>query len=216
MTTIFLADDHIIVRSGVRLLLEQHKSYTVIGEASDGHTAVREILRLHPAIAVLDAMMPLLNGIEATRRLRASGTAALRIVILSVCSSLDTMCRAFDAGADAYVLKASPHQELLKALAAVSNHQKYVDQTISLDIRYRILNARHHHKAPVDALSGREREVLQLVAEGHSSAQIAAHTGLSPKSVDTYRSRVMEKLGVANAAQLIKLVVSCNMMPHDD
>ena len=208
-TRVLLADDHDVVRYGLRALLEL-SGMTVVAEAGDGREALRLAEELAPDLAVMDVTMPGLNGIDATAvlRERCPGT---RIVILSMHADSEHVHRAFAAGASAYLLKGSASEEIVEAARAVLAGGRYVGRDLALVDRAKATD--RGTPSPLDSLSVRERQVLQLVVEGHSSASIAALVNLSPKSVDTYRSRLMKKLGVADLPALVKFAVQHGLTP---
>jgi DNA-binding NarL/FixJ family response regulator len=206
--TVLLADDHAVVRDGLKLLLESRGDIRVVGEATDGRQAVRQVIRLAPRVAILDIAMPELNGIEAARQIRAD-CPHTQVIILSMHSSPEHIFQALQAGARGYLLKEAAGSEVVQAVMAVNNGGRYLSQKINDLIIDEYLNygedAAGH--SPLTRLSPREREVLQLVAEGKSSAQISHILPLSPKTVETYRSRVMKKLDLKDLAALIKFAI---------
>lgn len=206
--TVFLADDHAVVRDGLKLLLGSQQDITVSGEASNGRDAVKMIAKLRPDVAVLDIAMPGLNGIEAAARIREAAPAT-RIIILSMHATSEHVFRALRAGASGYLLKESAGAEVVKAVRSVHAGRRYfsekiADMVAAPELR---LGKAAGGKSPLERLSDREREVLQLVVEGKSSAEIAETVNLSPKTVETYRSRLMQKLGVHDVAGLVKFAV---------
>jgi DNA-binding NarL/FixJ family response regulator len=204
---ILLADDHAVVRFGLRALLEI-SGMEVVGEAGEGREALRIAEELAPDVAILDVAMPGLNGIDAADMLRAR-VPRTRIVILSMYADSEHVHRAFASGASGYVLKGSASEEIVAAVRQVMVGRRYVSPELS-----RLNPVRAAADAsPLASLSARERQVLQLVVEGHSSAQIAAIVHLSPKSVDTYRSRLMKKLGVSDVTALVKFAMQHGLTP---
>ncbi len=202
---IYIADDHTIVRDGLAVMLQVHSDITVVGSGSDGRQAVREIEQLHPDIVIMDIAMPNLNGIEAALLLR-DVAPAVKTIMLSMYATKEHIFRALQAGARGYLLKNSAGSELVNAVRIVQSGQRYLSQKISdTVVDDYLLESRV--AGPLDALSAREREVLQLVAEGHSSAQVAAMLSLSPKSIETYRSRLMQKIGVSDLPSLVKFSI---------
>ena len=210
--TVFIADDHAIMREGLRLILEAEGDITVIGDAPDGRQAVREIQRLTPDVAILDIAMPMLNGIEAAAQI-ISSKASTRILILSMHSSKEHIFRALEAGAMGYLLKESAGKEMVKAVRAVYSGHRFLSDRIS----HRVIEDYIHQRRAdskeslIRQLSPREREVLQLVVEGQSSAEIAQTLFLSPKTVETYRSRLMHKLGIKDLPTLVKFAIQHGM-----
>jgi DNA-binding NarL/FixJ family response regulator len=194
---VFLTDDHAIVREGLRLIPEAGGDIEVVGEAADGRKAVREVRQHCPDVVIMDIAMPELNGIEATRQIRES-CPSTQVIILSVYSTTEHLARALEAGAKGYLLKESAGQEVVKALRAVHAGRRYFYQSISEKMVDDYMAQRQGvaEKSPVERLSNREREILQLVVEGKSSAEIAEIIYPSPKTVETYRSRLMQKLEI--------------------
>ena len=199
---VFLADDHAIFRDGLRALLQRQPGVEVVGEAGDGHEAVTEIERTRPDVVVMDIGMPHLNGLEVTRRVRKR-LPRTRVLVLSMYEDPDFVHQILAAGASGYVLKGSASKELLEALAVIRKGQTYVTQQLE-----------RHAAAPVrrgadtaDPLTTRERETLQLLAEGNSHAQIAARLHISPKTVETHRRHIGVKLGIRDLAGLVKYAV---------
>ena len=206
--TILLADDHSVIRFGLRALLEM-ADMTVVAEAADGREAVRLAQEHAPEVAIFDIAMPGMNGIEATGVLK-SRCPDTRVVILSMHSDSEHVHRALASGACGYVLKGGATDEIVTAVRTVRAGRQYLSSGLAAATP---AGGQGAALSPLDSLSARERQVLQLVAEGHSSAQIAALVHLSPKSIDTYRSRLMRKLGVADMAALIRFAVQHGLTP---
>jgi DNA-binding NarL/FixJ family response regulator len=202
---VFLADDHAVVREGLRLVLEAHPDIHVLGEASEGRGAVSEVRRLLPDVVIMDIAMPQSNGIEATLRLREL-VPSVKVVILSMHSTTEHIFRALQAGARGYLLKESAGAEVVDAVRAVYTGGRYLSQKIAANVVDDYLRE-GQPASPLQALSRRELEVVQLVAEGRTSAEIAALLALSPKTVETYRSRLMQKLGVTDVPSLVKFAI---------
>jgi len=209
--TVLLADDHAVVRDGLRLLLEAQSDITVIGEASNGREVVSQAERLQPDVIVMDIAMPELNGIEATRQIRALYPST-HIVILSMHSTSEHVFRAFQAGALGYLLKESAGAEVVDAVRAAHARRRYLSQKLVDSGIYDALDQRRA-ESPLDRLSAREREILQLIVEGQSSAEIAGLLSLSPKTVETYRSRLMHKLGLGDLPSLVKFAIQHGLTP---
>jgi DNA-binding NarL/FixJ family response regulator len=214
--TVLIADDHAIVRDGLHMLLEDRDDFSVVGEAEDGREVIRQARESCPDVVVMDIAMPELNGIEATRML-IDVCPNTRVVILSMHGTKEHVFRALKAGARGYLLKRSAGPELISALQAVCRGRRYLSRQITDVVidDYVDTGSGVPDKDPLAALSIREREVLQLVAEGHDNATIAAKMHLSPQSVHTYRSRVMHKLGVHSTAALIKFAVQHTITPEE-
>lgn len=208
MITIFLADDHTVVRDGLRVLLEAHPDLKVIGDAADGREAVRQVIQCRPDVAIMDINMPELNGIEATEQIRQS-CPATQVIILSMYGTRKYITRALQAGARGYLLKASSGSEVVTAVRTVQAGHRYLSQEVSDQVIDDYVGRCQASAVedPLARLSPREREVLQLVVEGKSSAEIAEILFLSPATVDTYRSRLMQKLGLNDLPSLVKFAI---------
>jgi DNA-binding NarL/FixJ family response regulator len=202
--TVFVADDHAIVREGLANLLGARPDIHVVGTAADGRDTVRQVEKLKPDVVVMDIAMPQMNGIEAAREIRERVPQA-RVVILSMYSSAEHVFHALEAGASGYLLKESAANEIVDAVRAAHAGHRYLSPKVAEVMADNI--SRSGGASPLESLSKRERQVLQLVAEGRSSAQIAATLHLSPKSVDTYRSRLMQKLHIGDVAGLVKFAI---------
>jgi DNA-binding NarL/FixJ family response regulator len=206
--TVFLADDHTIVRDGLRAFLNVQPNIQVVGEAGNGGDALRRIQELEPDVAVLDIAMPELNGIDVTRRIRQISPMT-RIVILSMHATENLILEALQAGADAYLLKESAGKELVKAVHAVHAGHRYLSQKVSDKVidSYVLQQGAAEASHPLAHLSHREREVLRLAVEGKSNVEIADIFSLAPKTVATYRSRMMQKLGISDLPTLVKFAI---------
>ena len=198
---VFLADDHAIFRDGLRALLQRHEGVEVVGEAGDGHEAFAGIERTRPDVVVMDIAMPHLNGLEVTRRVRKA-MPRTRVLVLSMYEDADFVEEILEAGASGYVLKESAATELLQALQVIRRGATYLAPRLA------------RHAAPArrrgtgnGPLTPREREMLQLLAEGNSHAQIAARLNISPKTVETHRRHIGTKLGIRDLAGLVKYAV---------
>jgi DNA-binding NarL/FixJ family response regulator len=209
--SIVVVDDHEIVRDGLIALLDGHFHMNVIGMAADGKDAVLCVERLKPHVVVMDLVLPELNGIDASLRILAA-LPLTRIVVLSACDTSEHVFRALRAGARGYVLKESASAELVQAVLAVSSGQRYLSPRLTGVVIDSLLGD-SIPESPIESLSPREREVLHLTVTGASSAEIGARLSLSRKTVDTYRSRVMGKLGVPDLAGLIRFAVVHAMAP---
>jgi DNA-binding NarL/FixJ family response regulator len=209
---VFIADDHAMVREGLRMILEAQPNIRVIGEAANGHEAVRSAARRCPDVLVMDVLMPGLNGIEATYQIRAV-CPATRIVMLSMVADEEHVARALQAGAIGYILKGASGAEVINAIQAAYIGRSYFSQQLAhIEAkREQILAA-----SPLQKLSEREREMLQLIAEGRTSAEISQVFKLSPKTIETYRSRLMRKLGVSTIPGLVKFAIKYGLTSLDD
>ena len=205
---LFLADDHAVVRDGMEALLEAEAGITVVGTAANGREAVRQVQELNPDVVVMDIAMPELNGIEATAQIREA-CPSTRVIILSMHDSAEYVFRAIKAGAQGYLLKESAGREVATAVRAVHAGRRYLAQRIEDTVFYDYVRQKRAASAesPLERLTSREREVLQLVVEGKSSAQIADTLFISRKTVETYRSRLMEKLEIHDIPSLVKFAI---------
>jgi DNA-binding NarL/FixJ family response regulator len=205
---IVLADDHTIIRSGLKLLLEQQPDFKVTGEASDGREAVQLVEKLRPDVAVLDIGMPNLNGIEATRQIAAQETPT-QVVILSMHSDEGYVLRALKAGARAYILKNSAEADLIRAVRAVAEGKSFFSPVISkmlLEDYVRQVREKSVEDS-YDLLTPREREILQLLAEGRTNKEVASTLGLSLHTVETHRGNILQKLNLHGTPELILYAV---------
>jgi DNA-binding NarL/FixJ family response regulator len=202
---VFLADDHAVVRDGLRCLLEAQDDMRVVGDAANGREAVRQVRELKPDVVLMDIAMPELNGIEATVQVRQT-CPGVRVLMLSMHASLEHVREALKAGAQGYLLKQSAGTEVVEAVRAVHTQGAYlshkIDGTVIGDYtRDPTL------KSPLDALTRRERQILQLIAEGKSNLEASRSLFLSQKTVETYRSRMMQKLSVTGLPDLMKFAL---------
>jgi DNA-binding NarL/FixJ family response regulator len=210
-----LADDHQIVRQGLRALLKMESDVQLVGEASDGREAVRLVERLQPHVLVLDLLMPGLNGLEALRQL-SRRAARTRVVILSMHSNEAYVLEALRAGATGYVLKESGAEELIRAIREAANGRHYLSPPIcEHELKAYAQKAEGTPPDPYHTLTTREREVLQLTTEGHSGTVIAERLFISPRTVESHRANMMRKLGVRNLKELIRYAIQRGLVPAD-
>jgi DNA-binding NarL/FixJ family response regulator len=206
--TVFLADDHAVVRDGLRFMLDAQPGIEVIGDAENGREAVAKVKDLLPDVVIIDINMPELNGIEAAYQIHEV-CASTKIVILSMYATREHISRALGAGVHGYLLKESAGAELIDAVRCVNTGRHYLSQKISDTVIDDYIYQRQEAGAtsPLEQLSPREREVLQLVVEGKSSAEIADVLSLSAKTIETYRSRLMQKLEIHDIPTLVKFAI---------
>jgi two-component system, NarL family, response regulator NreC len=205
---ILLADDHTLVRQGLRKLLEERPEWEVVAEAGDGRDAVRLAEQCKPDICILDIAMPMLNGIEATRQI-ARRVPTARILVLSMYSDEAYIAQILQAGAAGYILKDSADVDLIQAVSEVARGKSFFSPPIArvmLDDYVRQL-ADKGISDRYDSLSDREREVFQLIAEGKVNKEIATLLSISPSTVETHRARIMEKLDLHSAAEIVLYAV---------
>jgi DNA-binding NarL/FixJ family response regulator len=206
--TVFLADDHTVLRNGLQFMLDAEADIEVVGTAANGRDAVRQVKQLHPDIVVLDIAMPELNGIEAAQQIREY-CSSTQVIILSMHHTPEHINRALQAGARGYLVKESASDEVVEAIRQVHAGRRYLSQEISEQVLDYYID-QHQAKAasdPLASLNAREREILQLVVEGKTTAEISDLLSLSPKSVKSYRSRIMQKLGVNDLPGLVKFAI---------
>jgi DNA-binding NarL/FixJ family response regulator len=202
--SVFVADDHAIVRDGLAALLRTHPDIEIVGMAASGSEAVEQVRQLRPRVVILDISMPNLDGIEAARQIRQA-LPDTAILMLSMHASMQYVVQALEAGARGYLLKESASEEVIDAVRAVNGGQRYLSRKVAEIVAQGISEPKA--VSALDSLSRREHEVLRLVADGYSSAMIGELLHLSPKTVDSYRSRLMQKLGVGQLAGLIKFAI---------
>jgi DNA-binding NarL/FixJ family response regulator len=215
MTDILLADDHHIVRQGLRALLESDPHFRLVGEAGDGIEAVRMSERLKPDVLITDVMMPGLNGLEVTRQV-TKALPKTRVIILSMYTNDAYVLEALKNGASGYVLKDSQAADLIQAVREVAAGRRYLSLPLSeraLDLYAK--KVEDTPEDPYDMLTTREREVLQMVAEGRTSAEIAERLFISPRTAEGHRANVMRKLGLQNQADLIRFALKRGILPLD-
>lgn len=214
---ILLADDHKITRDGLRVLLEQQKHMTVVGEAENGRQAVRLALEHKPDVIVMDISMPELNGVEATRQILAD-LPETKIIALSMYSDKRYVVGMLKAGVSGYLLKNCAFDELVAAISAVVKNQHYMSQKIADTVMkdYASMLAVEEASSPAAQLTSREREVLQLIAEGLKTKDIADRIHLSIKTVETHRQQIMRKLNATSVAELTKIALREGLTSLDE
>jgi DNA-binding NarL/FixJ family response regulator len=213
---IILADDHKIVRDGLRSLLEKHSGMEVIAEAADGRNALKLVRELKPDVIVMDITMPDLNGIEATRQI-TSGHPNIKVIALSVHSDKRFVLGMLQAGATGYLLKDCAFEELADAIRAVVESHTYLSPEISdIVIKDYVCQSFAPNRAVTSSLTTREREVLQLMAEGSATKKIASTLNVSVKTVETHRLHIMNKLNTRSVAELTKYAIREGLTSLED
>lgn len=209
---ILLADDHAIVRAGLRALLDSEPNLRVVGEAATGEEAVARTRELKPDVVVMDLLMPGMSGLEAIHRLGRESRDT-KVLVLTANPDEDTLLQVLDAGGRAYIDKSNTYQQLVGAIRSVVQGQLF------LDPRATELLVRHHRQAHPDEAGGvlarlsvREREVLMLTAEGYTATEIGRQLHLSPKTVETYRARIMQKLGLKHRSELVRVALRTGLL----
>lgn len=203
---ILVADDHRILREGIRRILEANPDLTVVAEADTGEEAVRLAVQHSPDVAVIDVTMPRLSGIEAIRRIRTTSPRT-RCLALSMHETHIQVTQALQAGASGYVVKSAGSDEFVEAVRATAEGKSYLSPSIAHCVVEAIATPREGMVSSVAMLSGREREVLQLIAEGLSSKEIASALGVSLKTIETHRSNLMGKLNIRKASKLVRVAI---------
>jgi DNA-binding NarL/FixJ family response regulator len=206
-TKVLIADDHQIVRQGLRLLLEKEPDLEVVAEAEDGRTTVRLARELKPGVIIMDVAMPGLNGIEATRQI-ISESPATKVIALSMYADRRFVVNMLKAGASGYLLKDCAFEELTRAIRAVLSHKTYLSPGVTdILVKDCKLGAPMNEVSAYALLTPREREVLQLMAEGKSTAKIADQLHVSVKTVESHRQQLMQKLNLRSVAELTKYAI---------
>lgn len=203
---ILLADDHAMLRDGVRMVLEAHPGFEVVGTVDNGQDAVRLAEELRPDVAVLDVAMPEINGLEATRAIRES-CPDTAVVILSMHEGQEYLREALRAGASGYVLKRAAAKELVGAIQAVRRGESYLDPALTSTLISDYVRQVERSDETPDALTDRELEVLTLVAEGMTNRQIALKLNISIKTVQTHRANLMDKLNLHDRTELVRYAI---------
>lgn len=216
MIRLLIAEDHLMVRAGIRALLEKAGDINILGEASNGQEAVEMTEALKPDVLIMDIMMPRMNGIQAAQNIRELRLPTY-ILLLSMYADAGFIHQALQCGVKGYVLKSSVSDELLRAVRAVASGQTFLSSPISEVI---VESGIHPHQPGTDAdplsnLSPREKEILQLIAEGHTSVEIAKMLFISEKTVEKHRTKLMEKLNVRNLAGLVRTAVKYRLVDPD-
>lgn len=203
MIRVMLADDHPVVRGGLKQLIDSQSDMCVIGEAVDGEDAWRSATSLGPDVLVLDLSMPVLDGVEATRRVKRD-RPSVRVLALTVHEERLYLTQLLRAGASGYVLKRTAAEELLRAIRMVARGDTYIDPALAGTLIEGYLDSQLSNQPTSEALSEREREVLIHIAKGFSNREIAAELALSVKTVETYKARMSEKLGLRTRVEIVK------------
>jgi len=213
---VVLADDHAVVRAGLKAVLTSAKDITVVGEATNGKEAVAVVERLKPDVVVMDLSMPEMDGISATKSIAGNG-GTTRVLVLTMHTEEDYLLPLLEAGAAGYLVKSVADRELVNAVRAIAHGDAYVSPTAS-----RILVKGVQRKDPAQAererfetLTQREQDVLKFVAQGYSAPEIGEKLSISPKTVDTYKQRIHEKLGLAHRAEYVKLALKLGLLQDE-
>lgn len=203
---VFLADDHAIVREGLATLINAQRDMAVVGEAGDGRTVVTEVQTCLPDVVIMDISMPLLNGVRATQQLKRL-MPQVNIIALSGYEEKSYLREMLQAGATGYVLKRAVGSDLIQAIRVVAAGGVYFDATLAASVVGSLISGPHQTQIHTATLSEREEDVLRLIAQGFTTKEIAARLDLSSKTVDTYKARAMEKLGLDSRVALVRYAV---------
>ena len=212
-TTIVLADDHHLVRQGLRLVLEQEKNFKLIGEASDGLEAVRLAEKFRPNVLVSDLMLPRLHGLEVIRQVRKESPAT-KVIILSMHADEPYVMEALRNGANGYVLKDGTAADLVRAVHEVLAGRRFLSPALAERALTGYLERPGESELDIyETLTNRERQVLQLAAEGHTSTEIGAKLFISPRTAETHRANLMRKLGLGSQTDLVRFAIRKKIIP---
>ncbi len=213
MIRVLIAEDHLMVRAGIRALLEKAGDIHVLGEASNGQEAIEMAEELKPDVLIMDIMMPRMNGIQAAENIRGMKLPT-QVLLLSMYADEGFVHQALQCGVKGYVLKSSVSDELLWAVRAVAGGQTYLSSPISEIVVESAINPRStlQNSDPFSSLSPREKEILQLIAEEYTSAEIGKMLFISEKTVEKHRARLMEKLNVRNLAGLVRMAIKYHLV----
>jgi DNA-binding NarL/FixJ family response regulator len=214
LTRIMLADDHALVRSGIKALLTAMPGVEVVGEASDGAEVIEMIPQLKPDLVLLDIAMKGMNGLEALRRLRGD-YPTIRFLMLSMYGSEECVMQALNAGANGYLFKDSAATELEKALYEVKHGRQYLDSHISREALDNYMKRVAQNGTPVEVLTPRQREILQLIAEGNNTKEIAYQLNVSAKTIETHRAQLMERLDIRDVPGLVRYAIRTGIATPD-
>ncbi|OPX17614.1 hypothetical protein BXT86_05570 [candidate division WOR-3 bacterium 4484_100] len=215
MFTLIIADDHAIIRDGLRRIIEEVPGYKVVGEASDGLQTVRMVRKLNPDLLILDISMPNLRGIEAITKIRKFNKQ-VKILILTMHKSEDYAYECLKAGAQGYILKEDADDELITAIQTLRKGQIYLSSSLSDNVIRELLRRRKtQDRSKFELLTTREREVLKMIAEGNSNKKIAEKLGISIRTVEHHRLRISKKLGFNNITELVKFAIRVGLIDLD-
>jgi DNA-binding NarL/FixJ family response regulator len=213
--SILLADDHTLVRAGIRALIEQLPTVKVVGEAKDGREALRLVKERKPDLILMDVAMPGLNGLEATARV-SKEFPDVRVIILSMYANEEYVREAINAGAAGYLVKRSAATELERAITAVARGEKYFSPLVSAHVNRDRDGRLSVDRAFIERLTPRQREILQLVAERHSTKDIAGILSISVKTVETHRAQLMERLDIHDVPGLVRFAIRAGLVSLDE
>lgn len=212
--TVILADDHTLVRAGIRSLLETIAGVEVLAETGDGQEALDLVQERQPDVVLLDITLPGMNGLEVAERIRRLGLRT-RVLMLSMHAGPEYVASALGAGAVGYLIKDSAVSELEQALSAVFHGRDYLSESIDREVVRGFLESRTGPRSELSVLTPRQRQILQLIAEGHRTREIAARLHISVKTVETHRAQLMERLGISDVPGLVRLAIRAGLVAPD-
>jgi two-component system response regulator NreC len=216
MIKVVVVDDHTILRQGIKALLDNQEGIEVVGEAKDGREALKIIEETLPDVILMDIAMPGLNGLEATRRIKKKFPKT-KVLVLTMYTNEEYIFQILNAGANGYLVKETAFQDLISAIKAVYRDEAFMSPSISKKVISSYMQrAQEDEKETCDILTTREREILQLIAEGNSSKKIAEALFISPKTVETHRTHIMDKLNIHNRTDLIKYAIRQGIVDIDN
>lgn len=211
---ILLVDDHLVLRAGLKALLDAESDMRVVGEASTGEEALEKAKSLKPDVVVMDLSMPGMGGLEATKKLSEQGQA--RVLVLTMHSEEEYLLPVLEAGGSGYVKKTSADEDLTNAIRTVARDEVFLyPNAAKLLLQGFRVRGEDDQPDPLEKLTERERDVLAMTAEGYSSSEIGEKLFISPKTVDTYRSRIMEKLGLHHRSELVRFALNTGLLKAD-
>ena len=211
---ILLVDDHLVLRAGLKALLDAETDMRVVGEASTGEEALEKAKNLKPDVVVMDLSMPGMGGLEATRKISEMGQA--RVLVLTMHSEEEYLLPVLEAGGSGYVKKTSADEDLTNAIRTVARDEVFLyPNAAKLLLQGFRVRGEDDQPDPLEKLTERERDVLAMTAEGYSSSEIGEKLFISPKTVDTYRSRIMEKLGLHHRSELVRFALNTGLLKAD-
>jgi DNA-binding NarL/FixJ family response regulator len=206
---VLLVDDHAVLRAGLRLILDREEGIEAVGDAATAEDAVRSLPRLDPDVVVIDIEMPGMGGFEGTAKIRERSPRA-KILVLTMHDEARDVRRAFESGADGYLLKSAADEDLVRAIHAVAAGERYVHPALGATL------AAPRRQSPLDDLTAREREILRLLALGHTNQEIAERLIVSVRTVESHRAHVMGKLGVATRAEMVRVALDAGLLADED
>jgi DNA-binding NarL/FixJ family response regulator len=212
LTRVLLAEDHTLVRAGIRSLLDSFPDIEVVAEAGNGREAIKLVRELEPQVVLMDISMPELNGMEATARITKQ-SPGVKVLMLSMHNDEEYVAQSLKAGARGYLVKDAATKELETAIATLVRGEIYISKSVSMAAVDKLMG--ESGASALDSLTSRQREILQMVAEGHGTRDIANRLSLSVKTVETHRTHLMDRLGIHDVAGLVKFAIKSGLIPPE-